>query len=769
MARQTTSVEINTFVQGLITEASPLTFPENASLDEDNFVLLRDGSRRRRLGMDFEEGHQVVTTGIESLPDQELGLTTFNWENAGGDPNKELLVVQTGNEIKVFDFDVEPLSASEIYSVTLNGAEPSNIFSFTTVDGVLICATGEADIVSFQYDGESISQSNRRIKIRDFFGVSTTISGKNLREDNNVSFRPNSRTHPHIYNLRNQSWAIPRERGSSSSRNPRDPVEHFFDNAGVYPSNADTVNRALYPDPSDENNRTGDQFFWEDLQANPVGNMLAANGYFIIDALARGSSRVSAAQDLYEQYSTLRYPISNIPTDTTPGGAAVVTEFAGRVWYGGFSGRVIGGDDASPRMSSYVLFSRLVQDPADINKCYQEGDPTSKDAPDLLDTDGGFIRIDGAYRIQDLVNVGRSLMVIAQNGVWMVTGGSDFGFTANNMMVNKISEKGADSPRSVVVVDNTIIFWADDAIYHIKQNEFGDWVSENLTQSTIQRFYADIPPLDKFYAQGQYDSYENKVRWVYNNRLEGQGESKELILDVNLGAFYTSTVFSPNFLPRIAAPIRVPPFRLVETDEVVTYQGEVITHNDEVIVVNQQVRGQDIQETAYLAITGVNPLRYTFSLYRDAGFRDWRTSDGVGVDAEAFLVTGWAGGGDFLRHKQVPYVAFHLNRTEDGFIDDGTGNLEPVNQSSCIVQAQWDWTNSANSNRWGREFEAYRYRRLYSPEGAADPFDDGHAVITTRNKLRGKGRVISLYIRTSPDKDCQLLGWSMLMGVTGGV
>ena len=36
------------FIQGLVTEASPLTFPENASIDEDNFVLNRDGSRSRR-------------------------------------------------------------------------------------------------------------------------------------------------------------------------------------------------------------------------------------------------------------------------------------------------------------------------------------------------------------------------------------------------------------------------------------------------------------------------------------------------------------------------------------------------------------------------------------------------------------------------------------------------------------------------------------------------------------------------------------------------
>ena len=47
MPRQTVPAEVNTFVKGLITEASPLTFPDNASLDELNFILNKDGSRRR--------------------------------------------------------------------------------------------------------------------------------------------------------------------------------------------------------------------------------------------------------------------------------------------------------------------------------------------------------------------------------------------------------------------------------------------------------------------------------------------------------------------------------------------------------------------------------------------------------------------------------------------------------------------------------------------------------------------------------------------------
>ena len=774
MARQTAPLEVNSFVQGLVTEASPLTFPENASLDEDNFELLRDGSRRRRLGMDYEAGYQVVNTGQASPEGGEIALTTFNWENAGGVSDKELLVVQAGTNIRVFDLDISPLSTGQVYSTNISGADPTQVFSFASVDGTLVCTTGEASVVEITYNEGTLSRRNRRIKIRDFFGVATTLGGRDLREGNNVSLRPTSRNNAHIYNLRNQSWGVPRSIGDSgsdegSSTALRDPLERFYNLTSRYPSNSDTVVQALYPDPGDENNRTGDQFFPRDLRDNPVGNMPAANGHFIIDALDRGASRLEEVQLAYSQYPQLTYPVSSLPADRTPGGATSVAEYAGRVWYAGFPGEVVGGDRNSPQMSSYILYSKLVQSPQDITVCYQEGDPTTKEAPDLIDTDGGFIRLDGAYEIQKLINIGKVLMVVAQNGVWSI-GGGEAGFSANNIEVNKISEKGSVSPGSVVEVDSTFMFWGDDAIYHIAQNEFGDWVANNLTLGTIQKLYDEIRPVDKRYCQGRYDSYEGKVKWVYQNLPTSNRAPRELIIDTMLGAFYTSTIRPPSdTYPRVTAPLVVPPFRLTENVVDVVVEGEPVTAGGQEVTVSIPTRGASTQELAYLIVTGSSPLRYTFGLYRDNSFRDFVSHDGVGVDAEAFLVTGWTSGGDFQRMKQVPYIQFHFNRTETGFFDDGTGNLFPQNPSSCKVQAQWEWTNSPASNRWGREFEAYRYRRMYFPGGSGDSFDTGEQVITTKNKLRGKGRVVSFLIRTTPGHDCQLLGWSMLIGVAGNV
>lgn len=115
---------------------------------------------------------------------------------------------------------------------------------------------------------------------------------------------------------------------------------------------------------------------------------------------------------------------------------------------------------------------------------------------------------------------------------------------------------------------------------------------------------------------------------------------------------------------------------------------------------------------------------------------------------------------DTAIHKQVPYLIMHFKRTENGFEDDA-GNLIPINQSSCIVQSQWDWANTSNSNKWSSEFQAYRYRIHYVPTGVSDEYDTGFQLITTRNKIRGRGRAFSFYMKTEPGKDCRMVGWSI--------
>ncbi|WP_236527709.1 hypothetical protein, partial [Escherichia coli] len=101
MARQTAAIEVNTFVRGIITEASPLTFPENASIDEQNMVLNKDGSRERRLGMDYEEGYATFSANVSAA--ENPVFNSFVWKQPGGFTESEFSVVQSGRRLTFID------------------------------------------------------------------------------------------------------------------------------------------------------------------------------------------------------------------------------------------------------------------------------------------------------------------------------------------------------------------------------------------------------------------------------------------------------------------------------------------------------------------------------------------------------------------------------------------------------------------------------------------------------------------------------------------
>lgn len=770
MPRSTLAVELNTFVAGLITEATPLTFPANASLDEDNFVLNRKGSRQRRLGMNYEQGFSIVDSGVTLPLTGGVPITYHRWRNAGGQASKDLLAVQVSNKLQFFNLNLLPVSPNLIYTHTFDVALSNNSFSYAVVDGLLVVATGGKEIVIFEYTGGTLVVSTKRLLIRDQFGVQDIVSGVNLRTGNGVSIRPTAIPGTHAYNLRNQTWADPRKPQSDEAVS--DPITEFFNKASVYPSNADAVNYALYADANDGDDRLTERFIAKDLVSNPVGTFPAPRGYFIIDALDRGTSRLTEYAGLLSRNPSLGYGISSLPVDSTPGGATVVTEYAGRVWYAGFPGELVEGDENSPRMASYVLFSQLVEDPSDIINCFQDGDPTSKEEPDLVDTDGGFIRIDGAYGIIQLVNVGSAIMVVAHNGVWLIQGGSDYGFKATNYLVTKITNRGCDSPGSLVVIDNTFMYWSDDGIYSVAPNQYGDYEATNLTRNTIQTLYDEIDATSKVNARGVYDIYEQKVRWIYKNVFSNTDPVRELILDLTLGAFSTNTLGLLNGTkrPMVFGGVTMPPFQLGVFADPVTVSGGAVTASSLPVTVQAQISQPSLREVIYLTIASTFPtITYTFSHYRDVLFRDWAAVDGTGVDAKAHLLTGWMSANDHQRYKQIPYVTFHFTKTEDGFVEEVGGDWIPTNQSSCQVSSQWDWANSPNSGQWGRAFQAYRFKRHYIPSGLGDTFENGYSTVVTKNKLRGKGKVVSILMETEPEKDCQLLGWSMIMTSNGNV
>jgi len=111
----------NTFVKGRITEAGPLTFPENAMTDEENINLFATGSIKRRLGADVEDNFVLSSQDVLLSTWNGYAISSTKWDTVGGDGNLNFLVLQIGDTLYFYDMAIIPLSRGQkSFTVDLN-------------------------------------------------------------------------------------------------------------------------------------------------------------------------------------------------------------------------------------------------------------------------------------------------------------------------------------------------------------------------------------------------------------------------------------------------------------------------------------------------------------------------------------------------------------------------------------------------------------------------------------------------------------------------
>lgn len=742
----TTERVYRSFNRGIITEASPLTFPENASIDEDNFVLNRNGSRARRLGIEYETGYSLVPTALDESIIRTSKQSAHFWPTPGGDTSRSIGVVRVYNKLWFLDLLDEAPSGA-----LLNGGNPITISALAdaeletaVINNSLVLVSKDLPLpvlLTYNSATDTVTQEQVSIYVRDIWGVDDGLG---------INTRPTTLSNTHKYNLRNQGWSTKIVTTSAA-----DAIDSTFTALGIYPSNADTWHLGKDTNPS---SATYQAYVPATMVKNSVSNSLIAKGSFIIDAFTRGAQRATLSG------------LTGLPVDRENGTFTTVASYASRIFYSGISSNVTGGDSKSPNYSGFIFFSQVVTDNNKIGKCYQEADPTDEYINDLIDSDGGTIQIPDATNIVRIIASQSSLLVFAENGVWEVFGDTN-GFVATSFQASKISTNGVLNAKAIVETNGSFIYWSKSGIYAIASDKVSARFSvQNISLTSIQKLYLDIPELAKNYCKGFYDEKENRVRWLYNDTTSySENEyinkyNRELILDLTLGAFYTHTIGSlSSNSPYVSDYIAIPGYSVtIDTTDVAVGGDTVSITSGDNVVVDQNISVNRSSQFSFLTFRGTS---FTLSKYSNNSFTDWvLAGGGTGVNYSSFLVTGYELFNDIMRTKQAPYIFFYFERTEDGYEIDGV-NLELSNRSSCLVQAQWNWSDSANSGKWGNTFQAYRLLRNYIPSGVGDTFDYGDAVIVTKNKLRGSGKALSLYIQSEAGKDMRILGWGI--GATG--
>ena len=710
MAQQATQKPTVVFNKGLITERGELTFPEGASVDELNMSLERDGSRRRRLGLEYETGFQLGPTHTEGSI-----TSTHVWENAGGVSGLTFIVVQNVGTLHFYLESSGALSANKkSFTVDLTTfARPSGFgassarVDTTVIEGILVVASKEINTFKVTYDDDTdtISTEEIQFRIRDFEFQGDIEEYQTKSASATVSDERD-------YDTKNSGWTG--DKGDAA-------LTTYTSSESAYPP----LSLPWYAGKDSNGN-----FSVAEYNKIFSGTSLIANGSFILD--------------LYNQDRETASGISGFNYTETSRFKTVAT-FAGRVFYSGMSNKY----------SNKVFFSRTLFQTDRLGDCYQINDPTSEDLSDLLDTDGGVVDVQGAYNIQKLQVLGPFLIVFAENGVWTING-VDNVFRATEYAVNKITKVGLAYEGSFVSAQGRPYWWSDSGIHTLTASSEGGLQEQNISLNTIQTFWGEIDADKKAQVTGVYDEFNQRIAWLYPDDGETTDFKKNNILffDEGLTAFYPWRISDATAGQYLLEPIYVKGKLTGQVEfDVIDSNGDlVVDSNGDQVTVTRDARSYTSSQLTFLVRDTTGQL--TFAVFTDIDFLDWGSAN-----YESYAESGYDFLGDLTLRKNLIYATIHMSVTEEGVTGNDVDGYEYIRPSSCLVSSYWDFKTTVSDTKQ----QAYRLKKLGVPESAGS-FDYPFTVTTSRLRIRGRGRSMRMRFESEQGKDFHLLGFDVIAG-----
>ena len=563
-----------------------------------------------------------------------------------------------------------------------------------------------------------------------------------------------------LYNLYNRGWALPRK---DESGNAAAPITLFLNKFSKYPALNESVLTALSLNPGYYNSdsksweKAWERIYpelWDDSRNAEENDIESAPGSAIIDFINRGQSRMEWYNTQWK--SNLNPVITSVPADKGSGGPSCCCDYAGRMFYAGFNDEVTNGDANSPHIGSFLLFSQLVRSHDDLGKCYQEGDPSSRTQSDIVDTDGGFVRISGAQGIVKLVQTQKGMLIFAQNGVWLLMGGSDYGFSATNHKVSKLTSFGVNHKYSICGTGDQWMYFSDSGIMVLAPDQFGDMQVKNISYNSIHTLFKEYA-YPNYGVIGSFDPVTSNYHWMVECNSE---YSTELIYN-SANNVFTQNVFynDPTTGRYVLAPLCLD--EEIDVKEQINSSSNYRNFQSTLYLCRDQSWDDDSDSSDYgQAISAEYRVGYCGNTaYMDFGKQD----------AKAYMQSGPNNVGDVGIYKQTPWLNMYLVRTEK---EDTQNN--PINKSSCRVSVTWDWAMDKDTHRWttwvGNDgngnvkeldyFETYRHRQpiMLTESKMLPSYSD---IVESRSKIRGRGKVLQFIVQTAPGFDCRIAGMNV--------
>lgn len=815
---------------GLNTELNEIQWPDGYTVDEANYELLTDGSRRRRRGLASEAGNTAQT--IATLGANEV-CQIYKWRNVGGDPTVRRLVYQIGGYLYITDDDEEPSNSWDPQGIDLQQFTAESSPTATNYsDYPVRFAQGRGHLfvtgpyikpfyVTYTASTTDYEANLIPISYRDFEGIDDGVD---------VAYRPadgggGAPDPDHRYNLRNRGWSdadinaieasgdqlYPAKNGlwykaysrAETTGNTYDPEGNQTLDVGRYDAEQFGLNSApqgsLFLNPFDTTYAgtvTGagaqqiEDWTVADDTADPWVVTLTVTGHglshptnvtiegnkfnyeFTLGGgwLETGSTTASldgtyattatAANTISFQYPRPNnfYVFNSKDPDGNIGSAGyealaksdgtlvqrgfkAIAFHAGRVWYAGM---------ADGKYADHVFFSRIASETKAYGQCHQVADPTHPEFNAITPADGGVIVIPGMSGVTDSIVVGNSLIFVGSEGAWEVAGNRGAVFTATAYNVRKVTNANLDAPMATKSYESVGLAAGPSGIYQFAPNQYtGIIEASNMIENTIQTKWNGYTAEQQKFAQCAYDDAKRRIYFMIpgddtaSPAVDRNDHREMLIFDIKHKAWYRYT-FSPATNYKLLALVAITEADNPTSNEKMKFLYAASTTTVDIA---------DFDQTDYLDFDGAeSPLPY--------------------------LVTGYDPLQDFQRRGQAPVITVFQKRTETGYdaeLDDA------VNASSTTMTAFWDWTDSKEydsvtsptaqqdwtgtagnygvSGKIGAKSQVYRTRAPFIPLAQTDV--DGFPVVVTRNKVRGRGRVLSLRFDGAATYDSHLLGWTI--------
>lgn len=808
MPQQPADRQIIDFRAGLFTEGGYLNTPEGSTVDEKNFEILIDGSRRRRKGLDAEASH--VPYSLPATLGVDDAVSWGYWKNAGGDADIDFHVAQIGPRLHFWLDSGTSLSSQKesgtielsTFSVTGTAADyEDNPVSFASGNGFLLVCGRYIEPFYIEYDttGGTFTATPFILLERDFH----TLDDGTL----NLAGKPATLGQAHEYNLRNRGWKdadITQFYADKSVfpalnmlwhmgyRRQKDGTATYIDEDGIYTWDSNKMDAQPFGSASAP---VGSLLVkaWDTTEAyndvpagpfnistwtkvsttytitttDPHGMTHPANftisgneAWYIKNDLELGGTLPDPYFfSLDGSYTTDSTPTTTTFTFTKSGGLAAFNSWDDQ--YASL-GAVSTGDPLANLVDGYSTNERPTVCGWYAGRAWFGGIRHPKLNDKLYFTNVKFpndLEFGQCYQKNDptdpffneLLPDDGGTVVISDIGALLALeefNGSWLAFTTRGVWEIKGGRGG---------------FTADNyTVRKMSDNEctskFSVCRGEGFVTYAGRRGIFFIVPDEQTGILYSRSITADKIQTAFNEIPAARIDLIKARYDfVNKKVVYlysdTASMTNVHYYNRaLHYDVRLDAWSKM------TYPGTATNWIIDLCVMQQ---GGETGTYAHMKYVIQSATRTQIAVVDSrTDFQDWDNTE-----QECYLITAYDNIGSWAHQRNAPIVHVFMGKTETGF----DGSLNPVNPSSLTMQARWNWSDNANANEWGTATQVYRHVRQYTPPDSSDTFNSGYPVVVTRNKVRGRGRSLHLKFTGADTYDAHLLGYAIRYKIGGRI